>query len=226
MAAVFQVRLIAIDRRQALDRCLLICEEFMARKTTDAGERISVLAEELRKHSDRAAGLLAAAVLENALAATIQERLLELSGHSRERLFGRTAPFSSFTAKIELGFCLGLYGCEGRRAIEMIRDIRDVFVEEMTIQSFDDSVITGLIKMATSLHLPKPLSARQLFTILFVEATYLLYVEQAADIKLSSLCATHPRLFAQANSAAIRYVNRVVDPIGRSALEVAASQPL
>lgn len=201
-----------------------IREDQMAKKKVDAREQISALAEELERHSDRGAGLLAAAVLEDALAVTIQLRLQELSSDCRESLFGRTAPFSSFTTKIELGFALGLYGTEVCKAIEMIRDVCGRFTDKIEIQSFDDSRITELLNKAMTPHLPRNLPSRQLFTMLFIGSICLLYLEQTIDIRVVSLCETHPRLFVQANSAAVQQVTASTTPDARKGPEVLALQ--
>ncbi len=191
----------------------------MASKKVDVREQISALTQELERHSDRGVALFATAALENALAATIQARLLELSSYRRENMFGRAGPFSSFTAKIELGFALGLYGKEGCRAIEMIRDVCNRFARVIEIHSFDDIEITELINKAVSQHLPKSLAPRELFTLLFIQSVDLLYIERAADIRLVSLCESHPRLFAQANSVAVQQVASSTKAIIREGLE-------
>jgi hypothetical protein len=85
----------------------------------------------------------------------------------------------------------------------MIRDVSNRFTRKIEIHSFDDSEIAELINKAVSSHLPKSLTPRELFTLLFIQSVDLLYIEQAADIRLVSLCESHPRLFAQANSVAI-----------------------
>jgi hypothetical protein len=196
----------------------------MAKKRVDVIERVSRLTEELESHGDRGAALLASAMLENALSATIQMRLLELSSRSREALFGGAAPFSSFGAKIELGFALGLYGNEDYRVIAMIRDVCSRFVNELALQRFDDLKIIEMLRKVASPHLPKNLSPRRLFTTVFVGSINLLYVEQNADIRLVSLHDTQPRLFVQANAASVQLATASTNPISRTVAELSSHE--
>lgn len=196
----------------------------MARKRSDVIDRVSRLTEELELHGDRGAALLASAMLENALSATIQMRLLKLSSRGREALFGRTAPFSSFGAKIELGFALGLYGDEDYRVIAMIRDVCSRFVNELDLQSCDDLRIIEMMRKVANPHLPKNLSPRRLFTTLFVGSIDLLYEEQNTDIRLVSLHETQPRLFVQANAASVQHATASTNPTSRTVAELSTHE--
>jgi hypothetical protein len=159
---------------------------------------ITAFTEEIEKQTDRGAGIVAAAVLEDALTLTIEIRLLELSSDRRDRLFGRMGPLSNFSAKIELGFALGLFSNEGRKAFDMIRDVRNKFAHEVNISSFDDPRIAGLVKKGETEQSPKNLTPRESFIKMFMASIALMYLEQTADIRLKSLGETHQDLFIQA----------------------------
>jgi hypothetical protein len=87
---------------------------------------VETYVEELKMQTDRGAGIVAAAVVEEALEFTIKRRLIELSNSRADSLFGRMRPLSSFSAKTELGFALGLYDDKLRHPLNMIRDIQIV----------------------------------------------------------------------------------------------------
>jgi hypothetical protein len=94
-------------------------------------EAVKTYAEELKKQTDRGAGIVAAAVVEEALEFTIKRRLIELSNTRADLLFGRMRPLSSFSAKTELGFALGLLSENLRHSLNMIRDVRNEFAHNM-----------------------------------------------------------------------------------------------
>jgi hypothetical protein len=54
-------------------------------------------------------------------------------------------PLSSFSAKIELGFALGLYDDKLRHPLNMIRDVRNEFAHNMDATSFDHPDVAKLI---------------------------------------------------------------------------------
>ena len=158
----------------------------MPRKRWHTSAQLREFTEELHKQTDRGAGIVAAAVLEDALETTIEQRLLELSADRREKLFGRLAPLSTFSAKIELGFALGLFSNEGRKALDMIRDVRNKFAHEMKIITFDDPGIEALIRKAKPARMSNNSTPRDSFLALFYQSLNLLYLEQSRDIRLKS----------------------------------------
>jgi len=62
------------------------------RAHTDA--EIKIFMEELKKQTDRGVGIVAAAVIEDALEFAIKRRLVVLSNTRAEELFGRMRPLS------------------------------------------------------------------------------------------------------------------------------------
>jgi hypothetical protein len=173
---------------------------------------VEAYVEELKKQTDRGAGIVAAAVVEDALEFTIKRRLIELSNTRADSLFGRMRPLSSFSAKIELGFALGLYDDKLRRPLNMIRDIRNEFAHNMEATSFDHPDIAKLVDDARAL-IPEPAgqsllqerSRRNVFMHFFFIAMMLLYASGAADIRLKPLGETHTEIFVQLALAAQEY---------------------
>jgi DNA-binding MltR family transcriptional regulator len=169
----------------------------MAKKKPHTVEQIKSFQEELAKQTDGGVAVLAAAVLEDLLELVIQKRLIELSSDRREALFGRMAPLSTFSAKIELGFAIGLYDERLRKPLDMIRDVRNKFAHRMEALSFDDPKIMELVQRARPQSAPTKLSTREVFLMCFNAASMLLYVEHAGEIRLKPLGETHQQLFVE-----------------------------
>jgi hypothetical protein len=169
----------------------------MAKKKPHAPEQISMFTAELEKQTDRGAAIIAAAVLEDLLAAVVQRRLIELSGKRTEALFGRMAPLSTFSAKIEMGFALGIYGDDGRIHLDTIRDVRNKFAHKFESLSFEHHDIAALLKKRIKPKLFNPDNVRLSFMATFTIMAALLYAETAFDIRIKSVAEEHPDQFAE-----------------------------
>jgi len=166
----------------------------MPAHTTD---EIKIFAKELNKQTDRGAGIVASAVLEEALEYAIRQRLRQLSNTRAELLFGRMRPLSSFSAKIELGAAIGLYDDRLRAALNAIRDARNEFAHNMEASGFDYPAIAKIIQAAHAPGVPASVSLRDRFMVMFQAAILLLYAEGATDIRIKSLGETHPQIFTE-----------------------------
>jgi hypothetical protein len=89
----------------------------------------------IKKQSARAAAILAATGVEDALEFAISSRL-KLNNDDYNGLFRGEGPLSSFAAKIKIGHALQLYGSETRADLDCIRDIRNVFAHTKEIVDF------------------------------------------------------------------------------------------
>jgi DNA-binding MltR family transcriptional regulator len=87
--------------------------------------------EEIKSESDRAAVIVSSALLENALERSIISRLIPMSNTHRDLLFEDPGPISTFSAKIKLGFSLGLYGHTAKSDLNKIRAIRNQFAHQL-----------------------------------------------------------------------------------------------
>ena len=96
----------------------------MARMTHE-DHKIAI--DEIQDSPDRAAAIVAAAILETILEEGIVDRLLPMSNTHRDALFGGEASFATFSAKINLGLSLGLYGNKTKSDLNLIRKIRNEF---------------------------------------------------------------------------------------------------
>ena len=94
-------------------------------------EEFKQFVEEFRKESDRAAVILGAAKLDSLLYLLLTKTLLPNVGEQDE-LFEGEAPLSSFNAKINLAYRLGLIDSHFSRALHLIRKIRNSFAHEVS----------------------------------------------------------------------------------------------
>ena len=91
------------------------------------------------RDSDRAAAILAASYLEEALGDYIKSFLVEDS--SIEGMFEGYGSLSSFSARIEIAFALGLVTKRMRDDLNFIRKIRNFFAHHPTETSFQVSPV-------------------------------------------------------------------------------------
>jgi len=83
-------------------------EAATARKPRIPADLAPVVAE-VMKQTPRGVAIIAGSLTENILAEIIEERFRPLSRGQRKALFDPMAPLSTFSAKIEIGFAIGLY---------------------------------------------------------------------------------------------------------------------
>ncbi len=91
--------------------------------------------EQLTNDSDRAAGLVAAAIVEQRLEEVIKfwlEKDLEV----QEKLFRVSGPLGTFSVKIDLAYLMGIITSEGRKDLIRMKDIRNDFAHKLDIDSF------------------------------------------------------------------------------------------
>jgi hypothetical protein len=97
--------------------------------TTDAAALQTTL-RELESDSDRAAGIVGAALVDESLTALLKSRL-----HPDQRLiqkmFRSSGPLGAFSVKITMGFLMRLYSHEAQRELETIKDIRNEFAHRI-----------------------------------------------------------------------------------------------
>src|SRR5438128_2585584 len=86
-------------------------------------------AEDFKSESDRAAVILGAAKLDMMLFQILQARLVSCATGKDELLEGDN-PLSTFSARINVAFRLGLITSELARALHLVRRIRNSFAHE------------------------------------------------------------------------------------------------
>jgi hypothetical protein len=83
--------------------------------------------KESETETPRGSAIILSTIVEAALEECICARLLPMSNNHRDALFDGEAALSSFYAKIDLGFSLGLYGTTTKSDLHLIRRIRNQF---------------------------------------------------------------------------------------------------
>jgi hypothetical protein len=114
--------------------------------TTDhASHWDDVFREEFAKESDRASVILSVALLDHALESILKARLVPI-GSAEDSLFeGAYAPISTFSARIDLAYRLGLVSTKLSRDLHLIRKIRNEFAHNITGCTFQSSSVRSRV---------------------------------------------------------------------------------
>jgi len=170
----------------------------MARKTVHTRDQVSAFLNELKTQSDRGVAVVAAAMLEELLELVILARLIEIPSKRKESLFDKmNAPLSSLSAKIEIAFALGTINESARRAMHLVREVRNKFAHRLEPLTFHHPEVVALLggddAMPSVKAMNKPTKEQFLDTIQALAVV--LYGTLAADIRIKSLEETHQEHF-------------------------------
>lgn len=102
----------------------------------EAAERSLALIAEIEKQTDRGAAIVGAAWVEEALLAALHS-FLEHDKSAWDRLFRKSGPLSSFSAKIDLSRLLGMTSSAITSDLHIVRDVRNSFAHSLFAK--DDS---------------------------------------------------------------------------------------
>jgi len=105
----------------------------------EALRRAETLITELENQTDRGAAIIGVAWVEEALQAAI-ESVLESDKKTWDRLFGRSGPLSSLSAKIDLARLLNICSKVIAKDLHLLREIRNDFAH--TIAAKDHTGLT------------------------------------------------------------------------------------
>ena len=100
---------------------------------------------EIKGATDRAAAIVAAAMVENRLEGAMKFRF-ELDDKLEGEMFRSSAPLGSFSAKIKLGFMLRLYSRDAYNDLVRLKDIRNDFAHNFSITDFNNQSIQDRCK--------------------------------------------------------------------------------
>lgn len=89
------------------------------------------------QESDRAAAIVAAAIVEDAIETLLRKRLVEPYLRERDLLREHSGPLGSFSAKIDACFQLGLISRYMAQDLHLIRKIRNEFAHAASLCTFD-----------------------------------------------------------------------------------------
>ena len=115
-------------RRQSIERAIKRAWDYQ-----------TALAEE----SDRAAAILAAANFEDRLRAAIMTRFVTLDSRDEDGIFKPYGPLSTFKAKVDIAFALGLYDCKTRKGLHTVGEIRNRFAHSSEPMKFDHEKVAA-----------------------------------------------------------------------------------
>jgi DNA-binding MltR family transcriptional regulator len=172
----------------------------------------AAIGAELKAQTDRGAAIIAGSVLDQLLKNVIEARLLSLDKKQQNALFGRMAPLSTFSAKIEIGFAIGIYPIVAYRQLKMIQKVRNEFAHRIEAIKFDHPEIMKIINhpdRKRSVMAASAVKPRDEFLVTFSLLTVMLYSVMNANIRLHTLQQTHPTIFSEA-SAMVRQIVELV----------------
>lgn len=106
---------------------------------TDDDERVAL--EELEELSDRAAGIVATTMLENALDSVLLHAIREDDPNLLKELFSDGGPLGTLSSKIKMLYALGLMTKNGRHDLDLIRKIRNDFAHKLAGNTFQSEKI-------------------------------------------------------------------------------------
>ena len=106
----------------------------------------NVLRREFRGESDRACVILAASLLDNALLSLLRARLVATPSATDSLLDGANAPLSTFSARIDMCYRLGVLSAKFTRDLHLVRKIRNQFAHNITGCSFEESSVRDRIQ--------------------------------------------------------------------------------
>ena len=121
-----------------------------AQKTDD----LRGFAAEFQNEGDRAAAILAAALLDEWLLRLLTAYLID-DRKQVDLLLGQEQPLGSFGARIRVAYCLGLLDNELFGALTTIKRIRNAFAHQLHGLKFDSPAVAGdCAKLREALRIP------------------------------------------------------------------------
>lgn len=117
-----------------------------------AHEQTDLFMAEFEKETDRAAGIVGAAILDSALESALKSYLVKSTHPKNDSLFdGPNAPLSSFSSKIDMMLRLGLISERMAKALHIVRRLRNNFAHDIVNCDFKNQQIVSLIHELTTL---------------------------------------------------------------------------
>lgn len=107
--------------------------------------KYGLFTSEFSKESDRAAVILSAAMLDNALASLLKTNLAPINSSNDTLFDGANAPLSDFSSRIDMTNRLGLISNRFCRDLHLIRKIRNGFAHNIEGCSFEQSDVKSRI---------------------------------------------------------------------------------
>lgn len=110
-------------------------------------QRAISIFESLNAESDRGCVLVIGSMVERALEKQISKRLCK-SASSEDDLMGKSSskPISGFSAKINLGYRIGLFPLRERKIFHQLRELRNTCAHDIDRQEFDANHFKDRVK--------------------------------------------------------------------------------
>ncbi len=102
-------------------------------------DEANVINQQLRDETDRGAALVGVAFLDELLGRLLKSRMLD--GKTSEDLFEGSNPLASFSARVDVAYCLGWIGPETCHELHLMRKIRNAFAHVHTPVTFSSDAI-------------------------------------------------------------------------------------
>jgi hypothetical protein len=115
-------------------------------RSKSMAERFLALKGQLRDETDRGAVIVAAALLEDALESMLLARLVPSPERDDELFHGPYAPLSTFSAKIDFAYRVGLIRLSVRSSLHLLRRIRNEFAHSATTGSFESQSVVSRLR--------------------------------------------------------------------------------
>jgi hypothetical protein len=97
------------------------------------------ISEQLKQKDDRGTAIICASMVEDRLRWLLETKFIDgLSETKRDRIFAGYGPLSSFAAKTDIAFALGLVKEEVREQLQLIGQIRNKFAHNFRRVRFSD----------------------------------------------------------------------------------------
>jgi hypothetical protein len=110
---------------------------------------VQVIFSELAEDSPRAAAILAACFLEDALRTAILKSFVRINSDERDGLFNGNGPLSAFSSKIDVGHALGLYSRKMKEELHTVRIIRNAFAHAKFSITFETAEVADVCATLT-----------------------------------------------------------------------------
>jgi hypothetical protein len=111
-----------------------------------ADEWLDAVHREFARESDRAAGIVVGAMLDEALKILLAKRLLPPQNKDRDILEGHRAPIGTFSARIDAAYQFGLISHFLARDLHLVRNVRNAFSHDAVECTFDRSDIRDRVR--------------------------------------------------------------------------------
>lgn len=105
--------------------------------------------EQIEYDSDRAAGIVAASIVEQRLEEALKSQLREDQPRVLQELFHPSGPLGPFSTKISLAYLLGLLSDDAFKDLVCLKGIRNDFAHKLELDSFDAASIKDRCKNLT-----------------------------------------------------------------------------